>query len=288
MAVAYLATALLVQAKMSRASMSTGSDDGGYTSVKRALRLLQAFDRYHSRRAVGELAQATGLHKSIVTRLMATMAQQGFVVQDPSTRRYMIGPMLFSAGSLYEPAAMYREVSEPVLNELAARCGYTCGIGVPIGSEVIMVAVVEPPPSNGIRVSMVIGSRRPIYIGSTGKVIMSGMSDEQVRAILGNGELPSWTAHTPPTVDKLIEELAEIRASGYATNREESVLGSGGVAAPVVDPAGGVVAGLFITFPVQFVPEPEMHVLAELATSAAQRISRHLGGASVSVPQAGG
>lgn len=269
---------------IARAGMSNGSDTAGYTSVRRALRLLQAFNRHHARRSVGELAQATGLHKSIVTRLMATMAQEGFVVQDPLTRRYIIGPMLFSAGSLYEPAAMYREVAEPVLNELVADCGYTCGIGVPIGSEVIMVAVAEPPPANGIRVSMVVGSRRPIYIGSTGKVILAGMSEDQVRSILGDNSLPAWTANTPATVDGLLRELAEIRRRGYATNREESVLGSGGVAAPVVDPAGAVMAGLFITFPVQFVPEPEMRPLAELAVSAAQRISRQLGGAILSVP----
>src|SRR5260221_5652485 len=125
--------------------MSNGTDNGGYTSVRRALRLVQAFNRYHTRRSVGELAQATGLHKSIVTRLMATMAHEGFVVQDPLTRRYMIGPMLFSAGSLYEPAAMYREVPEPVLNELAASTGYTFGIGVADGTQVIIVALSEPP-----------------------------------------------------------------------------------------------------------------------------------------------
>src|SRR5258707_15622281 len=130
--------------------MSNGTDSGSYTSVRRALRLLQTFNRYHTRRSVGELAQATGLHKSIVTRLMATMAHEGFVVQDPLTRRYMIGPMLFSAGSLYEPAAMYREVAEPVLNDLAANTGYTCGIGVPIGSEVYMVPPAGAAPRQWI------------------------------------------------------------------------------------------------------------------------------------------
>jgi len=264
------------------------SEPGGYTSVRRALRLLQAFDRFHSRRSVGELAQITGLHKSIVTRLMATMAREGFVVQDPSTRRYMIGPMLFSAGSVYEPAAMYREVAEPVLNELAARCGFTCGVGVPIGAEVIMVAVAEAPLANGIRVSMVVGSRRPIYIGATGKVILSGMADHQVRTILGGDGLRPWTPHTPPTVEALLEELADIRRRGYATNREESNIGSGGVGAPVVDRAGAVTAGLFITFPVQFVSEDDMHSLAGLAVDAAQRISRQLGGAILSVPWAEG
>ena len=77
-------------------------------------------DRAH----LAETFEVAAIHFPILvsplTRLMATMAQEGFVVQDPSTRRYMIGPMLFSAGSLYEPAAMYREVSEPILSELAA------------------------------------------------------------------------------------------------------------------------------------------------------------------------
>jgi IclR family acetate operon transcriptional repressor len=264
--------------------MSTHVDNGAYTSVRRALLLIQAFDRHHPRRAVGELAHVTGLHKSIVTRLMATMAKDGFVLQDPLTRRYMIGPMLFSAGSLYEPAAMYREVAEPVLEDLAARSGYTCGIGVPIGGEVIMVAVVEPPPTNGLRVSLTVGNRRPIHIGATGKVILAAMTDDEVRAILGEGPLSSWTPKTPVSVERLLEELVEIRRRGYATNREESVMGSGGVAAPVgirPDVASG---GLFITFPVQFVPEKKMHALAEQAVDAAQRISRHSGGAMVFVP----
>ncbi len=268
--------------------MSTGADannsNNGYTSVRRALRLLLAFDRHHSRRSVGELANVTGLHKSIVTRLMATLAQDGFVVQDPASRRYMIGPMMFSVGSVYEPAAMYREVAEPVLNELALRCRYTCAFGVPIGSEVIMVAVAEPPPTNGIRASMVVGSRRPIYIGSTGKVILSGMSDELVRAILGDGELPAWTPNTPQTVSLLLHELAEIRRRGYATNREESVIGSGGVAAPVVDRSGAVTGGLCITFPVQLVSEEEMHDLGAYVVEASQRISRQLGGATLAAP----
>jgi DNA-binding IclR family transcriptional regulator len=263
---------------------ANGASSGGYTSVRRALRLLQAFDRFHTRRSVGELAQATGLHKSIVTRLMATMAQEGYVLQDPLTRRYMIGPMLFSAGSLYEPAAMYHEVAEPILNQLAARCNYTCGVGVPIGAEVIIVTVAEPPPANGIHVSMVVGNRRPIYIGATGKVILAGMTDAQVHAILGSDRLPAWTPNTPATVDRLLDELVEIRRRGYATNREEATLGSGGVAAPVVDRTGAVVGGLFITFPVQFVAEEAMHALAEQAVAAAQRISRQLGGAILVVP----
>jgi IclR family acetate operon transcriptional repressor len=258
--------------------MSTRGDHEAYTSVTRALRLLEAFDRYHASRSVAELAQETSLHKSIVTRLMATMARKGFVVQDPSTRRYRIGPMLFSAGSLYEPFAMYRELAEPVLSDLANRTGYTSCVGVPIGSEVIMVAVVEAPVMNGIRVSMVIGSRRPAYIGATGKVILSGMADHQVRAILGSGALQQWTPHTPSTVQKLLDELAEIRRRGYATNREESALGSGGVAAPITDRTGAVSAALVVTFPVQFVSEDAMHVLAAQVVQAAQRISVQLGG----------
>jgi DNA-binding IclR family transcriptional regulator len=259
--------------------MSTVASGEIYTSVRRALRLLQAFDRFHTRRSITELAQATGLHKSVVTRLMATLAQDGFVVQDPATRRYMIGPMLFSAGSLYEPAAMYREVAAPVLTELAAQTRYTCCLGVPIGTEVIMVAVVEAPLATGIRVSMGVGNRRPIHIGATGKIILAGMSDAEVRLVTGDGALQQWTPHTPATTDQLLDELALIRQRGYATNREESVLGSGGVAAPVVDRAGTVAAGLVVTFPVQFVSEEEMHAMAAPIVEAAQRISRQLGGA---------
>src|SRR5260370_29165758 len=74
-------------------------------------------------------------------------------------------------------------------------------MGVRIGSAVSMGPVAEPPPANGIRVSMVIGSRRPIYIGSTGKGILSGLSYDRVRSLLGEDAFPPCAPHNPPPVD---------------------------------------------------------------------------------------
>ncbi|MEA2526666.1 MAG: IclR family transcriptional regulator, acetate operon repressor, partial [Thermomicrobiales bacterium] len=83
---------------------------GTVQSVQRALQLLSLFAPHRTRLAprrtlwtVSDLARATGLHKSVVARLMATMALDGFVVQDPATKAYRIGPQAFAVGSAYEP-----------------------------------------------------------------------------------------------------------------------------------------------------------------------------------------
>ena len=65
---------------------TAGARAGGIQSVRRALRLLASFTPERPQWSVGALARATGLHKSVVTRLMATMALEGFVVQDPASQ----------------------------------------------------------------------------------------------------------------------------------------------------------------------------------------------------------
>lgn len=252
--------------------------ENGYTSVRRALTLLSRFERHHEMLSVAELARGTGLDKSVVTRLMATMAEEGFVIQDPESRRYMVGPMLFSVGAMYRPSVVFRHVALVPLRDLAASCGHTCTLGIPIGREALTVISIEAPPANVLRVPMVVGGRRPLYIGALGKVLLAAKTDTEVRDMFGDGALEQWTPYTPATVERLLAELAEIRRRGYATNWQESLLGSGGVAAPVVDAMGDTVAGVVISFPIQLVSDEEIEGLAQLAIEAANRIARDLQG----------
>src|SRR5262249_8570652 len=230
----------------------------GYTSVKRAIRLLKVFTPGQPERSIGELARETGLDKSIVTRLMATMAQEGVVVQDPGSRRYQIGPELFAVGNMFVPHLTYARVCQHHLRELAMRCGHSCAIGIVSGRDVLFVAAADGPPIYTVGVAMNVGSRRSLHIGATGKMLLAGMPDSEVRLLLGEGALEVRTPYTPATADILIEDLHEIQRRGYATNREESLLGSGGVAAPIRDKHGATVAALVINFYVHLVSDEEM------------------------------
>lgn len=240
-------------------------------SVRRALTLLSQFTSKQPQWTVSELSRATNLHKSVVTRNMATMAQLGFVVQDPTTRSYGIGPRAFAVGNAYRPHATLRHVAQPVMQQLTDQFGHATSLGVRSGDQ--CVYILNNEGSLPIRVVADVGETRDCHANGIGKVLLAGMTDASVRALLGNGPLRRHTPRTITAVDTLLAELDEIRQTRIAYNREEAVIGVGGVAAPIVDGSGACIAGLSIVYPTHLVDADAERTLAQALSAGAATIS---------------
>jgi IclR family acetate operon transcriptional repressor len=215
------------------------------------------------------------LHKSVVARLMATMAREGFVVQDPVSKAYSIGPQAFAVGNAYQPHALLDKVARPLMEELTARCGHASYLGVPAGSHYIVVVAIESIRS--IRVTIELGERRSYHTGAIGKVILAGMANDEIRALLGPGPLPQITRHTMTSVEALLDEVAQVRQVGVAYNREEAIVGVGSVAVGINNGRGERVAGLGIVYPTHVVSDAEVAELTRVVCEAGAAISRRLG-----------
>ena len=251
-------------------------------SVQRALQLLTLFTphltEHGSRRSVwtvSDLARASGLHKSVVARLMATMAAQGFVIQDPLTRAYCVGPQAFAVGASYAPHAVLNTVARPIMEDLTGQCGHASYLGVPAGRHYIIIVAVESRHS--LRVTIDVGESRHMHTGAIGKVLLAGLTDDAIRALLGADPLPRLTPQTITSVATLLHEVHEARRVGVAFNRGEAVLGAGSVAVAITDRSARAVAGLGIVYPQQMVTEAEIHLLAGLVARAGAAISTQLG-----------
>lgn len=247
-------------------------------SVRRALQLLTAFTPARPQWTVSDLARATGLHKSVVGRLLATLALDGFVVQDPASRAYTIGPQAFAVGNVYGPYTILDRVARPVMEELTQASGHACALGVPVDHQFMYLIVIEGPRSTPVRVTIEVGGRRPYHAAAIGKVLLAHMPGERVHALVGDGALRQQTPYTIASVERLLAELDEIRRRGIAVSRQEALVGVGAVAAPIVNAHGVCVAGLNITYPVHLVSERDMEGLAHLTRAAAGRIAQRLGG----------
>ncbi len=252
---------------------------GEIQSVRRALTLLRQFTPQNPVWAIGELSKATGLHKSVVTRLMATMAAEGFVVQRPSDRKYSIGPEAFAVGSLFEPYHHLHQVTRPIMDRLTERCGHSTCLGIPAGGHFMIIDTFES--NNSIRVAFEIGER-PFYHGAAiGKVLLAGLPWSEVLDIVGPEPLAAITTHTVRTHEGLQKELQNIRLDGYAVSREESIVGVGAVAAPIVNRENQTIAGISTVYPIHVVDEAELDEMARHVKAAAQEASRQL----VSLPR---
>ena len=257
-------------------------DASGIQSVHRAMRLLSLFaaesdpGQRRTRWSVSDLARASGLHKSVVARLMATMAIHGFVIQEPISRTYSIGPEAFAVGRSYEPYAVLDQVARPVMERLTAECGHASYLGVPAVDHYVFLLSCESTRS--IRVAIEVGERRQYHAGAIGKALISGLDDARIRQIVGPEPLLKLTDFTIDSTDVLLTEIAEVRRTGVAFNRQESILGAGSVAVSIRGAAGDAVAGLGIVYPTHVVTDREVQALATIVIQAGREIEERLRG----------
>jgi IclR family acetate operon transcriptional repressor len=210
---------------------------------------------------------------------MATMAAQGFVVQDPTTRAYCIGPQAFAVGASYAPHAVLNTVARPIMEELTARCGHASYLGVLAGQQYMIIVAVESRHS--LRVTIDVGERRHLHTGAIGKVLLAGMDDAAIRALVGAEPLPRLTPQTITSMSALLAEVHVARRDGVAFNRGEAMVGTGSVAVGVTDRSAQLVAGLGIVYPQQVVADDELQTLTQMVVQAGAAMSTRLGSLDV-------
>ncbi|MFN8592055.1 MAG: IclR family transcriptional regulator [Thermomicrobiales bacterium] len=244
-------------------------------SVSRALQLLALFGPRNTQWTVTDLARESGLHKSVVTRLMATMAASGFVVQDSVSKSYGVGPRAFTVGTAYRPYTLLNRVARPIMQDITSRCGYATSLGVPAGDKYVYLMATES--DRAVRVAREMGELLDYHANATGRVLLADLPDDEIRALIGPDPLPKVTPYTVDSYDQLMLEIRSIRERGISFNREEAALGAGGVACPIRNDEGRCVAGLSVVYPIHVVSDEEIGRIADSVRDGAVRISERIG-----------
>jgi DNA-binding IclR family transcriptional regulator len=123
-----------------------------------------------------------------------------------------------------------------------------------------------------------VGAVLPLHATALGKAVLAHAGDVAEHDVL-EGELPKLTGRTL-SAPALRAELADVRARGYAVEREEAVLGEASVAAPIFSRRGTVVGAIGVFGAPERIldangdPKP-----SGLVVEAARAISRELGAA---------
>lgn len=253
--------------------MRDQGSSGNLQSVRRALLALELISE-HGELGVTELGRKLGVHKATASRLIATLAERGFVERDPLTEKYRLGYGLISlAGAAVGGNDLVR-AARPILDELAERTTETVNLGVLTGDSVVYVDQITGTRAI-VSVSWV-GRRTPLHCTSNGKVILA-FSSEVERERLLRSPLTKLTPRTITDVRKLRAQLEEIRVRGYAQTMEELEEGLNAVSAPVRGMNGELVAALSVSGPAFRMRPVDLPRMGKLTAEAARAISRRLG-----------
>jgi len=157
---------------------------------------------------------------------------------------------------------------------LAAESGETANLSVLDQGQ--LLTIDEAPSAQLIKFSGWVGMRHPLHGSSSGKVLLTGLSDERREAILDAG-LPIITPRTTTDRGHLLRELDRVRVAGYALSVEELAEGLTSVAAPVWDHRGAVTAAISAAGPSFRFTERHLDVCIALVKEVALDASRGLG-----------
>jgi IclR family transcriptional regulator, pca regulon regulatory protein len=207
-------------------------------SLARGLLVARAFDRSSPRMRCSEVALKTGLTRAAARRYLLTLRELGYVGSDGDWFYPM--PRILELGYSFISSARLEDFVEPILKRLSDETATAAHFAVLDKNETLCLGSVFSPKMSGFFIS--IGARHPAYAGSMGKVLLAGLSDEQLDAYLASIPRTAHTAETLTSAAALRREVLAARKSGYAVNRGELNTGIVGIAVPVRGKDGSVAA----------------------------------------------
>lgn len=223
-----------------------GESPGGVQSVDRAISVLEILAR-EGEAGVSDVASEIGVHKSTAFRLLAALEERDLVEQSAERGKYRLAfGILRLASAIPARIDMVRQ-AQPIVEGLAAQLDET--INVAIVREHYAVNVQQARSSAAVASQNWVGQLTPLHATSSGKILLAYMGDEQRESILEAAGLPSLTPRTVTSRRVLLDELAEVRKTGFATAFEELEAGLNAAAVPIRDHTGEVVGALSASGP---------------------------------------
>jgi len=235
------------------------------------LALLETLALAERARGVTELAGTLGLAKSQVHRLLQTLAERGYVRQDPENGRYGCTLKLWEYGALVADRIDVRRIARAHLEALADRTSETVHMSVLDGTDALYIDKIDSPQP--VRAYSRLGGRAPAYCVATGKALLAYAPAELIAQL-------SPQPHTPRTLTRLDDirrELERVREQGYALNRGEWQESVGGLGVPIFGPNRRAVAAVGISGPIDRLTPGVLRDFAPAVIDTGRAISRELG-----------
>jgi len=227
---------------VSKLELSGKDAAGADARALRPLLLLETLSQQHSGISLSALAERLGLPKASVMRLLHALQGQAYVMRDPGTSVFTLGPRAAALGLRTLHAASVAHRYRPLLSALVQRLGETCNLTTREGAQVLYIDRVET--TEPLRMTLPPGSRVPLHCTASGKLFLSQMPAPDCQALVEGLARERKTAHTHTSVAALMAEIERTRKRGIGVDNEEFINGMVAIAIPVRDAQGQCVAAV--------------------------------------------
>ena len=243
--------------------------------LMRGLQVLKAFTPEITAMSLSDIARRLNMSRSAAFRSVYTLAHLGYLLHDPRTKLYSLGPSVLRLGYGYLATRELVEIALPELERLRDATDWSAHLGVRDGRFVLYMLRV--PSRMGLASIVHVGSRLPAAATTMGRVLLADLSEETVLAIYREETYPPAPRYAPRNLAELLEQRRRDKGATTVTQIGSFETGIASIAAPVRDMSGSVVAAINLTRPVMSeMTNIDASIRRELIKSA-MAISRMLG-----------
>lgn len=247
----------------------------GMKSLSTALRILECFNYRNVELGVGEIANELGLAKSQVSKVLLTFRKHGLVKQDPKTRRYRIGLLAYTIGTQFITNDKLCTEALPIMRSLVSSTGHSTRLSKLYGNDLVYLIGVEGP--HFFDTAWRAGTLLPPHATAAGRALLAYLDEAHRDAILDAHGMPSITPYTTVDRERLETELRQCREVGYARVTNQTTIGLGAIACPVLAEDGAAIGTLGMSFPAHLVNEEVEKEIAGTLYQAAKTLSNRMG-----------
>jgi len=240
-------------------------------------RLFEALDAIAAEPAglsVSELARELELSRATASRMLASLVEAGLVARTESQRHVLDFRLWVWGLQASSRARRLAELARPVALHVSRSADVLVATSVLYGKNVVFLEVCIP--SHGTMLVLPAENPMPAYACAPGKAILAFASPEKRRIAL-QGPLQPYTEATLTRPDQLETEFAEIRDRGYALNRQEYLPDTVGIAVPIFEASGDVVAAVSSSGPASEWTSERLEDLVPMLRSISDSVSAALG-----------
>lgn len=257
-------------------------------TLGRALLVLDAFSSEQPEYGVRSLSRKVGLNVATVYRIVSTLQAAGYLVQEPETQRYALGPKVTKLASLYRQHNPIVSIANRIFASYIDRFPFNFYLGQLCIFEVVYLTFLDGP--GPIKISIEPPSSIELHTTALGKVLLAYQTPDYIKEFLSTLELKTFTSRTITDPAVLFQQIQETKIQGYAINDGERYDDIGAVAVPVYDNLGRVMVAVSLAYPRHHIREGRLDLKAviQLAREIGHEITVRSGGVEQANPSRSG
>ncbi|WP_199613587.1 IclR family transcriptional regulator [Paenibacillus alkalitolerans] len=230
-------------------------------ALERAHAVLQCIAEQPSKLRLMDLTKATGINKSSMFSILHTMEALEWVKREKGDT-YTLGSVFAFLGNAYFSGINLVELFAEKAAETVERVGETVQLARLEKGDIVYLAKKEAV--SPVRLLSEPGMRIPAYATAMGKMLLSPMDRQEIRALFPGQTLQPFTSNTIRSIDELFKQLEEVSSQGYATDIEEVVPGFCCAAAPIYNRNGDMIAAVSFSMPSHHWSEKRESAVSEI------------------------